>query len=329
MLSNEDLIWMYRKLVLLRQAEEKLVELSNQGKVGTLLAGVGQEAIPVGAVKTLGPEDKWAPSHRGVCDMIVKDGVELKYVYAEVYGKATGYNKGKGGPMHLACYEHNVLNLVGIVGGGIPLATGSALAQKKQKTGGATLCFFGDGASNQGTFHESLNLAAIWKLPIVYVVQNNQYAMTTAASYAVSVKDISERAKGYGIPGMTVDGNDVLAVYEAVDEAMKRARQGDGPSLIECKTYRWYGHHAGAGSDEQMGWVYRPPEEVEEWKAKDPIPRFEKKLVEQGLLDEIKKKAVWDEVDAYIEEAVQFAESSPWPDPAEVYNDVFTDYIPS
>jgi len=213
MLSNEDLIEMYEKMVLLRQAEEKLVEQSSKGKVWTLLAGVGQEAIPVGTVKALGPEDYWEISHRGTSDAAARDGVDLKRLFAEVHGRATGYSKGKGGNMHVEAFEAKVLPMLSIVGESIPVSAGVALAQKMKNTGGATICFFGDGASNQGVFHEGLNLATIWRLPVVYLVQNNQYAVSTPASYAVSVKNISERAKGYGIPGVTIDGNDVLELF--------------------------------------------------------------------------------------------------------------------
>jgi len=327
MLSNEDLIEMYEKMVLLRQAEEKLVEQSSKGKVWTLLAGVGQEAIPVGTVKALGPEDYWEISHRGTSDAAARDGVDLKRLFAEVHGRKTGYSKGKGGNMHIEAFEAKVLPMLSIVGESIPVSAGVALAQKMKNTGGATVCFFGDGASNQGVFHEGLNLATIWKLPVVYLVQNNQYAVSTPVSYSVSVKNISERAKGYGIPGVTIDGNDVLAVYEAVSEALKRAKEGEGPTLIEAITYRWYGHHAGAGADEQMGWIYRPEEEVEEWKKRDPIANFEKKLTAQGLLTEEKIKEIWDKVNKQVEEAVEFAESSPFPDPDDAFTDVYTDLV--
>jgi len=317
---NEELVLMYRKMLTIRAFEEEASELFWKGEIlGLLHVSIGEEAVPVGACTNLLPEDHITSTHRGHGDIIGK-GADPKYMFAELYGKKTGYCKGRGGSMHIADYSLGIIGANGIVGAGIPISTGSALAQKMLGTRNVTVCFFGDGASNQGTFHESLNLAAIWKLPVIFVCKNNQYGMWTSASYAVSVRDVSERAKGYGIPGVTVDGNDVTAVYEAVHEAVERARNGDGPSLIECKTYRWHGHMEG---EEAYGWVYRSPEEAEEWKKRCPILRLEKELLSRGILTEAQVKEIREEAKNEIEEAVKFAEESPLPEPEDAVADLF------
>lgn len=322
MLTSSDLVWMYEKMLLLREAEEKAVELSFKGEIGTLLSGSGQEAIPVGICKNLLPEDHYAPSHRGISTVLAKGG-DPKYLFAELFGKPAGFCKGKGGEMHIADFKNGMIGMNGIVGAGIPLATGSAFAQKMKNLNTVTVCTFGDGASNQGVFHESLNMASIWKLPIVYVCENNQYAMTTPVSYALSVENISDRAKSYSIPGVTVDGNDVLAVYEAVNEAVERARKGEGPTLVECKTYRKYGHHAGAGNDEQMGWGYRPKAEEAFWKSRDPILLFEDYLMAKAVLTEGRIKLVREKIKKEIEEAVEFARKAENPKPEDALEDLF------
>ena len=324
MLSNEDLKWMYRTMLLVRESEEKAIALGNKGELPTLLAGSGQEAIPVGICKALLPQDYLAPHHRGMSDALAK-GLDPKYLFAELYGKPAGICKGRGGNMHIADAEHHNLGIDAIVGGGLPVATGAALAQKMQGTGSVVVSMFGDGGSSQGTFHESLNLAAIWKLPIVYVCENNHYAQTTPASYSISVKDISDRAKGYGIPGVSIDGNDVLEVYKTVCTAVEHARCGDGPSLIECKTNRFYGHHAGPGDDDAMGWKYRPEGEVEMVKKLDPILRFERYLLENGVLSKKDVEATRESVRKEIEDAVAFAKSCPDPKPEDAVVGVFVE----
>lgn len=325
MLSNEDLKWMYTKMLLVRESEERAIELSKKGELPTLLGGSGEEAIVVGICKALHPNDYLAPHHRGMSDILARDGVDPKYLFAELYGKPAGLCKGKGGNMHVADFQHGVMGINGIVGAALPVATGAALAQKMQGTEGVVACMFGDGGSNQGTFNESLNLAAIWKLPIVYICKNNQYAMTTPASYGLSVTDLSERAKGYGIPGASIDGNDVLAVYETINEAVERARRGDGPSFVECKTWRWYGHHAGAGDDEQMGWKYRPEGEAGEARKRDPITRFEKHLLDQKVLTEEEAVETKQSIKKQIEDAVVFAKSCPDPKPEDAMVGVFAE----
>jgi acetoin:2,6-dichlorophenolindophenol oxidoreductase subunit alpha len=239
-------------------------------------------------------------------------------VMAELLGKKTGYYKGKGGSMHIADVELGILGANGIVGGGPPLATGAALAVHYQGRDDVAICFFGDGASNQGTTHEAMNLATCWKLPVVFVNENNLYGISSCTINSMCVADIADRAAAYDMPGMVVDGNDVVAVYEAAFEAIKRARQGEGPSLIECKTYRHRGHFEGDPC------VYRDEDELAEWKAKDPLTRFEKKLMEVGLLDAGKVQAIKNATAEDLAAAVKFAQESPFPDPSEVTEDVYT-----
>ncbi len=233
----------------------------------------------------------------------------MKFMMAELFGKATGYNKGKGGSMHIACPELGVLGANGIVGAGIPLATGAALAAKYRKSSQVVICFFGDGASNEGMFHESLNIAGAFDLPIIYVCENNLYAVGTRQSDVRKVEDIADRATSYGMPGLVIDGNDVIAVYEAVGEAVKRARVGEGPTLIECKTYRWRGHFEGEVDN------YRAPEEVKAWLKREPLAPYRKLLIDQGVLNEEKAEAIEQRVIAELEEAVGFARQSPLPLP--------------
>jgi len=236
---------------------------------------------------------------------------------AELYGKKTGSNKGKGGSMHIAEVDIGMLGANAIVAGGIPIAGGAALSAKMRGTNQAAICFLGDGATNTTRFHEGVNLASIWKLPIVYVIENNTYAETTPISYAANIANIADRASAYGIPGKTIDGNDVLAVYEALGEAVARARRGEGPTLIECKTCRHYGHYEG---DTQ---TYRTKQEFEECHKRDPIPRFRKKLVEMGVLTEKEADEINQEILNELDDAVKFAEESPLPAPEETLEDVY------
>jgi TPP-dependent pyruvate/acetoin dehydrogenase alpha subunit len=236
---------------------------------------------------------------------------------AELFGKKTGYNKGKGGSMHIADPDIGVLGASGIVAAAIPIAGGAALSAKMRGTDQVTVCFFGDGACNTSRFHEGVNLASIWKLPIVYVIENNVYAESTPISYAANIPNIADRAAAYGITGKTVDGNDVLAVYEAVGEAVARARKGEGPTLVECKTCRHYGHYEG---DTQ---TYRTKKEIEECHKRDPIPRFRKRLIEMGVLTEKQADKIHQEINKEIDEAVKFAEESPLPAPEETLEDVY------
>jgi len=236
---------------------------------------------------------------------------------AELYGKETGYCKGKGGSMHIADTGLGILGANGIVGGGITIAAGAAITAQMKGTGQVVVCFLGDGASNRGTFHEGINMAACWDLPVVYVIENNMYAEKTSISDTCRLTNVSDRASAYGIPNVTVDGNDVIAVYEAVTQAVARARKGEGPTLVETKTYRWHGHYEG---DAQ---TYKPKEEVEAWMRKDPIPAFRKRLIEMGTMTEQDAEKINEEINEEIDRAVKFAEESPYPAPEETLEDVF------
>jgi pyruvate dehydrogenase E1 component alpha subunit len=316
-LSKEQLSGMLSKMLEIRTFEEKAEELFALGKVhGTMHLSVGQEASAVGAVSALRPDDWMTSTHRGHGHCIAKNG-DLKLMMAEFLGKETGYCRGRGGSMHIADVEGGNLGATGVVGGGIATAVGAALSCKMRGVDQVTLCFFGDGAANMGIFHESLNLAAIWTLPVVFVCENNQYAMSMSVKKALPIRDIADRACAYNIPGVVVDGNDVLAVYDAVEEAVERARAGKGPTLIECKTYRWRGH---SKSDAQR---YRTREEVESWKKKDPIARFRAYLLKEGVLSEDEIQQIDKEAHELIEEAVAFAESSPEPRVEEIMEGVY------
>lgn len=318
MIDKKTGLWIYNKMNEIRDFEETAWTLFTENKLrGSVHLYTGEEAVAASVCAQLTDEDLIASTHRGHGHCIAK-GAELDRALAELMGKATGYCKGRSGSMHIADFTKGNLGANAIVGGGIPIATGGALGLKMQNKPNVAVAFFGDGASNQGTFHESINMAAVWKLPIIYVIENNQFGMTVPVEQSTSVKDISVRGAAYGIPGVTVDGNDVVAVYEAFATAKERALKGEGPSIIECKTYRWRGHWTGDPE------VYRTREDVEWWKAnKDPIKNFGEYLVKNKLaakkeLAEIDKAAA-DKMAA----AVEFAMNSPEPDPAHVLDDVF------
>jgi pyruvate dehydrogenase E1 component alpha subunit len=321
--ENEELIQMYTRMLTIRRFEEKLKGLVFGGEVpGFVHAYAGEEAVAVGTCFALQDDDYITSTHRGHGHLIAK-GADLKRMMAEIFGKATGYNKGKGGSMHIADFSIGILGANGIVGAGLPIATGAGLAAKLRQSAQVAVCFFGDGASNQGTFHESVNLASAWKLPVIYLCENNMYGEFTPAAEAVSVEDISDRAAGYNIPGVTVDGQDVLAVYEVVQEAVKRARQGDGPSLVECKTYRYEGHVI--GEEAFIGdRGYRSTEEIEKWKSeRDPIALFKDRLFKQGVLTEDQASQIEEKVGKHLDEAVTFARESPMPALEEALEDVY------
>lgn len=307
----------YQTMNQIRAFEMKALSLFESNKLrGSVHLYVGEEAVAATVCSRLSDEDYIASTHRGHGHCIAK-GARLDRAMAELMGKATGYCKGRSGSMHIADFSKGNLGANAIVGGGIPIAVGAALSAKMQNNGRVSVSFFGDGASNEGTFHESLNLAAVWKLPVIFICENNLYGISVPTWQSTSVPDISARAAGYGIPGITVDGNDVEAIDQAFKAAYDRAVAGEGPTLIECKTYRWLGHWTG---DPQP---YRTREEVESWKAKDPIARFGEKLVAQGLFTrqelEAMEKAALQEAD----EAAEFALNSPEPDPATLLEDVF------
>jgi len=320
LLPKEQLLSMYRMMVTIRRFEETLRDLFFQGQVpGFVHVSIGEEAVPTGVCAALSDKDYITTTHRGHGHMLAKGG-KPKQMMAELFGKQTGYCKGKGGSMHIVSYDLGILGANGIVGGGIPIATGAALASSFRGNDAVAVSFFGDGASNEGTFHESLNLAGLWKLPVIYVCQNNCYAEFTPTSESTSVKDIAVRAQGYNMPGVIVDGNDVLAVYEVIKTAVERAKRGEGPTLVEAKTYRWEGHVVG---EEAFVGEYRPPEEIEVAKQRCPIVLFSQQVVATGFIDEAELNRIAGEVQREIDEAVAFAQSSPLPEPEEALNDLF------
>ena len=316
-LTKNKLVEMYKMMVKIRLFEEKVFELYAQNLVpGTIHLYTGQEAVAVGVCSALRKDDYITSTHRGHGHCIAK-GAEIKRVMAEILGKKTGYCKGKGGSMHIADFNIGMLGATAVVGAGTPIAAGAALSIKLRKTGQVVACFFGDGASNQGTFHEGINMAAIWQLPVIFVCENNLYAMGTRQSITMKIENIADRATAYGIPGVVVDGNDVLAVYEAALSAVERARRDEGPTLIECKTYRHRGHSRVDPAK------YRPKEEVEAWLAKDPIKQLRERLLQSTILTEVEIQRIDEEVSTEIEEAVKYSMESPYPAPQEALEDVY------
>ena len=317
--TNDVLLDMHRRMVRIRIFEETAGKMMENGKIpGALHLYVGQEAIAAGVMVHLSNEDYITSTHRGHGHLIAKGG-EFNYMFAELYGKATGYCKGKGGSMHISNLDLGMLGANGIVGGGPPIAMGAAFSCRFRKTKNVAVAFFGDGASNEGAFHEAANMAGLYKLPSVFVCENNGYGEYTPQANRQAIVDVADRAPGYGMPGVVVDGMDAVAVYEAAGEAIKRARKGAGPTLLECKTYRYYDHVGVRG----MGLSYRTDEEVEQWKQKDPIANFEARLAEQGVLSADAAAAVHDAVRQEVDEGIAFAESSPSPAPAAVTEDVY------
>ncbi|OPZ30502.1 MAG: Acetoin:2,6-dichlorophenolindophenol oxidoreductase subunit alpha [Lentisphaerae bacterium ADurb.BinA184] len=307
----------YRLMLLIRRFEETVEELFSRGQIqGTTHPCTGQEATAVGVCAALGPGDAVTSTHRGHGHFLARGG-DPNRMMAELYGKATGYSGGRGGSQLMADYALGFLGGNGITGGSIPVATGVALAIKMQGRAGVAACFLGDGASNQGTFHESLNMAGLWKLPVLYVCENNQYAMSMPVRASVPIADIADRAAGYGLPGVVVDGNDVEAVQAAAAAARARALAGEGATLIECKTYRLSGHSRG---DQRR---YRTRQEEAAARERDPINRWRDRLFERGLLDEAADQALRAGVEEAVRDAVRFAESSPYPDPATLGEGVF------
>ncbi len=307
------------KMFLIRKFEEGAEDSYTRGLIhGTMHLSIGQEASAVGSCMSLSDEDKITSTHRGHGHCVAKDA-DLGKMFAEFFGKETGYCKGRGGSMHIADPSKGNLGANGIVGGGLPIAVGAALSAKRLGTGAVTVCFFGDGANNEGAFHESLNMAAVWKLPVVFVCENNRYGMSTSTSRSTAVKQIAERAAAYSMPGVTVDGNDFSAVTEAVDAAVARARRGEGPSLVENMTYRWRGH---SKSDRNR---YRTKEEIAEWMERDPIVAMSKLLVDHKILTEAEVGALEEDAARIIREAIDFAAASPDPKIEEATRDVYTE----
>ncbi|MEY7999166.1 thiamine pyrophosphate-dependent dehydrogenase E1 component subunit alpha [Clostridium sp. Mt-5] len=308
---------MYQKMLRIRKFEEKASECFKKGIVaGNLHLCVGQEAAIVGTCQALEKTDFITSTHRGHGHCIAK-GAKTDRMMAEIFGKETGYCHGKGGSMHIVDTNLGILGSNGIVGAGIPIATGSALASKIRNTKEVTLAFFGDGASNQGTFHESINMAAAWKLPVIYLCENNQYAVSVNINTVTNTDNISVRAKAYNIPGTIVNGNHVLEVYEAVKKAVQYTREGNGPCIVECMTFRMRGHYEGDSAN------YRPKEITEEWKKKDPINAFKTYLLEKGVEEE-QLLRMEKEMDDEIQKAYEFAQVSPYPDVNDVLKDNYS-----
>ena len=308
-----------RKMYLIRKFEEGAEDSYMRGLIhGTMHLSIGQEASAVGSCMSLTDEDKITSTHRGHGHCVAK-GAELSKMFAEFFGKETGYCKGRGGSMHIADPSKGNLGANGIVGGGLPIAVGAALSAKRLGTGAVTVCFFGDGANNEGAFHEALNMAKVWNLPVVFVCENNKYGMSTSTERSTAVRNIAERAAAYAMPGVTVDGNDFSAVAEAVDTAVARARAGDGPSLVENVTYRWRGH---SKSDRNR---YRTKEEIAEWQARDPILAMGKLLMEHKIATEAEIAAIEAEASQIITDAIQFATDGADPKIEEATRDVYTE----
>ena len=307
-----------RRMYLIRRFEEGAEEAYMRGLIhGTMHLSIGQEASAVGSTMALRTTDYITSTHRGHGHCIGK-GADPKLMFAEFFGKEEGYCRGRGGSMHIADVETGNLGANGIVGGGIPIAVGAALAIKKQKRDDVTVCYFGDGATNEGAFHEALNMAAIWKLPVLFVCENNKYGMSVSTERSMAVANVADRATAYGMPGVIVDGNSVADVAEAVMAATERARSGKGPTLIECKTYRTRGH---SRSDRNR---YRSKEEIDDWKARDPIPAFEAELIAHGLATAEDVAAIRAAAEAEIAAGIEFARMGTDPDISEVTRDVYT-----
>ena len=316
-LTDRQRLTMFRTMLLCRMFEDRVQYLFLQGKMpGTIHQAQGQEASAVGVCSALGESDVITSTHRPH-EHAVARGIPVKSLMAELFAKTTGCCRGKGGSMHVGDLAFGMLPAIAIVGGGIPLAAGYGLAMKQRKTGGIVACFFGDGATNIGSFHEGVNIAAIWDLPVVFVCENNRYGASTAIEKVTRVPRLSDRAVAYGIPGHTVDGNDVEAVHDVMREAGNRARCGGGPTLLEVETYRFAGH---SRSDPGH---YRPKGEVEDWRRRDPLVRYEAFCLEKGLLAAGEIEQMRKDIDRELDEAVAFAESSPSPLPEDCLRDVY------
>jgi len=316
-MEKEVVLELYRQMLRCREFETKLLELfSTRVMPGTMHQYNGQEAVAVGVCAQLNRDDYVTSTHRGHAHCVAK-GADLNAVMAEMFAKETGCCKGFGGSMHIADFGAGMLGANGIVGGGLPMAVGAGWSSKYRKSGQVSVVFFGDGASNEGSFHESLNLAAVWKLPVIFICENNLYGFSTHYKRTMLIDDISDRAAGYGINGISVDGMDVMAVYNAAGDAVAKARNGEGPTLIECKTYRFRGHSRFEDPS------YRTKEEVERWKKKDPIPKLAEQLRAEYAITEQELKQIEKDVLTELEAAVRFAENSPDPDPAKYRDCIF------
>ncbi|MCY3919770.1 MAG: thiamine pyrophosphate-dependent dehydrogenase E1 component subunit alpha [Chloroflexi bacterium] len=318
-IAHDTLRQMYERMVLLREFDERCGRLMQENRTkGAVHLYCGEEAVAVGVCTHLSNDDYITSTHRGHGHLLAKGG-DPKFMYAELFGRSSGYCKGKGGSMHIADLDLGMLGANGIVGAGPPIALGAAFACHYRQDGNVAVCFFGDGASNEGTFHEAANMAGLFRVPLVLVCENNLYGEWTKQADHQPIDDIADRAASYDMPGVTVDGMDAFAVYEAAGEAIARARRGEGPTLLECKTYRYYDH---VGVD--FGKIVRDPDEVAAWKARDPLEQFPRRLMEMGAITQTEVDRITSETRARIEAAVDFAEASPVADPAFLLDDVYT-----
>ena len=318
-ITPEKLRWIYTTMYRIRRFEEVLLEQTVLGKsMGVAHTSDGEEAGPTGICAHLTDADWIGSTHRGHGHCIAK-GVDTAGVMAEIFGKYTGLCKGKGGSMHIADFTKGMLGANGIVGAGIPLAVGAALSAKLKRDGTVGVSFFGDGATGEGTIHESMNLASVWKLPVIFVCENNLFATEIAFSTATENPEVANRAAAYGLPGVVLDGNNVETVYEVAGEAIERARSGGGPTLIECKTYRTRPHSEGM---RDAG--YRTQEEIDSWKKRDPIAAWGEKIIAANLADATELETINAGIQSEVEEAAQFAMDSPWPDPSTIFNHLYS-----
>jgi len=319
-----ELVTMLRTMIRIRRFEERLAQLFKRGKLpGFVHLYLGEEAVATGICAALRPDDRITSTHRGHGHLIAK-GANVDLMMAELLGKVDGYCRGKGGSMHIVDFNLGIIGTNGIVGGGIPIGTGSAWGDKQLGRDNVTVTFFGDGASNQGVFFEAMNLAAIWKLPVIFAVENNGYTEWTPTEKLTAGR-IADRAAPFGIPSVQVDGNDVLAVRAAAEQAVARGRAGEGPTLIECLTYRWHGHNEG---EETFAGSYRPQEEQDAWRAREPIAAYTRHLIMTGVCSQDDADRIDAEEVARVDEALAFAERSPFPDPEEALEDVFATITP-
>ncbi len=319
-LSNDRMQHMLRQMIRMREFDERAARLMEQARVkGSVHLYCGEEAIGVGVCEALNADDYITSTHRGHGHLLAKGG-DPKLMYAELFAKSAGYNRGKGGSMHMAALDLGIIGANGIVAAGAPIALGVAYASQYQDNQRVTACFFGDGATNEGAFHEAINMAAVLKAPVVFVCENNGYGEWSPTATQTAIDDIADRAAAYGIPGIVIDGMDLMAVHEAATEAVRRARAGDGPSLLECKTYRFYDH---VGRD--FGVLERDEEEIAYWRARDPIDAWRTRLFELGVLDAEQAAAIQKEVVVEMEAAIEWAEAQPDPQPGDLFTDVYSE----
>jgi TPP-dependent pyruvate/acetoin dehydrogenase alpha subunit len=312
-------IEMYRQMVTIRRFEELALTLRRDDRIyGVVHPYVGQEAIAVGVCANLRITDRIVSNHRGHGHCIAK-GADIDRMMAELFGRRDGYCKGKGGSMHIADFDVGMLGANGIVGAGLPITAGAGVAAQLEGSNAVAVGFFGDGATGEGPFHESLNIASLWKLPVIWVCENNQYAVETPVAASLAARNVADLAAGYDMPGYVVDGNDVLAVYTATQEAVRRARAGEGPTLLECKTWRRHQH----AFRDVVAVDKRPPDQIAHWAARDPLEGFERYLLERGIMTADQLADVGQTVDQDLVDAVAFAEASPFPAPEEALEDVF------